>query len=171
MTPALSNWWRSPIVIAVGLGTAVILLGMLLWPSGSSPGGSNQVTSASQPVKSAPLRNAPETAPPTPAVAVPKPVPNASAPAVLGATRIELEASEPSWISIRAGDGTTLLARLIEPGSSQSVDIREPAVLRAGNAGGLTIRAHGKALGPLGPHGAIREVEFKNGDFKLIPVK
>jgi len=60
---------------------------------------------------------------------------------------------------------------LIEPGSSQSVDIREPAVLRAGNAGGLTIHTNGKSVGPLGPHGAIREVEFKNGGFKVIPVK
>jgi len=51
------------------------------------------------------------------------------------------------------------------------VDIREPAVLRAGNAGGLTIRANGKTLGPLGPHGAVREVAFQDGEFKLVPIK
>jgi hypothetical protein len=90
---------------------------------------------------------------------------------VVGATRIELEATEPSWISIRGGDGATQVARLIEPGTIQSIDIREPAVLRAGNAGGLTIRANGKTLGPLGPHGAVREVAFQNGEFKLVPVK
>ena len=50
-----------PIVIFVGVGTVVILLGILLWPTGSSPGGSNQVTSASEPV-----HNAPVTAPATP---------------------------------------------------------------------------------------------------------
>jgi len=99
------------------------------------------------------------------------PAPNATGPAVVGATRIELEASEPSWISIRGSDGTTQMARLIEPGNTQSVDIREPAVLRAGNAGGLTIRSNGKSLGPLGPHGAVREVEFKDGEFRLISVK
>jgi hypothetical protein len=85
--------------------------------------------------------------------------------------RIELLASEPSWVSLRASDGTTLMSGLIEPGKSQSVDIRQSAVLRAGNAGGLTIRANGKTLGPLGPHGAVRDVEFKNGDFKLVPVQ
>jgi hypothetical protein len=90
---------------------------------------------------------------------------------VVGGTRIELEASEPSWISIRGGDGSTQVARLIEPGNIQSVDIREPAVLRAGNAGGLTIRANGKSLGPLGPHGAVREVEFRDGEFKLVPIR
>ena len=35
----------------------------------------------------------------------------------------------------------------------------------------LTVRANGKSLGPLGPHGAVRDVEFKNGDFKLVPVQ
>jgi|GEM_PF-1138980 len=113
-----------------------------------------------------------------PAVAAPAPPKteseNATAvsePAVIGATRIELEATEPSWISIRGGDGTTQVARLIEPGKVQTVDIREPAILRAGNAGGLTVRANGKSLGPLGPHGAVREVEFRDGQFKLVPVR
>ena len=166
-------WWRSPLVIVVGLGTVVILLGILLWPTGSSTSGSNQVTSASEPVHAAPV-----TAPTTPvkALPVPSPAPAAAvskppAPAVAGTTRVELVASEPSWVSLRGSDGTTLMSGLIEPGKSQSVDIRQTAVLRAGNAGGLTIRANGKSLGPLGPHGAVRDVEFKNGDFKLVPIQ
>jgi hypothetical protein len=199
-TERRSAWWRSPTAISVALGAAVILLGMLLWPSSSpSPSGpGNQVTSAAEPAASTP---APGPAPveavaPTPALVQPAPkstktattaptsttppqaaetqapaVPKASPPAVVGATRIELEATEPSWISIRGGDGTTQMARLIEPGNIQSVDIREPAVLRTGNAGGLTIRSNGKSLGPLGPHGVVREVEFKDGEFKLVPIK
>jgi hypothetical protein len=187
------SWWRSPTAISIALGAAVILLGMALWPNGSRPG-----TSASEPVRnSKPAtpavvaastpRPAPSPVQPTavapdqvvskasaateklpPALA--KPAPQDSNPAVVGATRIELEATEPSWISIRSSDGTTL-ARLIEPGNTQSVDILEPAVLRAGNAGGLTVHSNGKSVGPLGPHGSIREVEFKNGGFRLIPVK
>ena len=168
-------WWRSPIVIFVGLGTAVILLGILLWPTGSSPGAGNQVTSASEPAHPAPVTPA-ATPASTPAVKAPAPTP-APVAAVSkpspppGSMRVELVASEPSWVSIRAGDGTNVLSGLIEPGKSQSVDIHESAVLRAGNAGGLTIRAYGKSLGPLGPHGAVRDVQFKNGDFKLIPVQ
>ncbi|MCU1334668.1 MAG: transcriptional regulator, family [Bryobacterales bacterium] len=178
-----STWWRSPIVILVGLGTAVILLGILFWPNSSSPG-STKVTSASEPVRSAPapvpapaVTPVPTTSPSPvspaakPAASDSKPAAKASAPAVLGARRIELEASEPSWVSIRSRDGATQIARLIEPGSVESVDINEPAVLRAGNAGGLTVRTNGKSIGPLGPHGAIREIEFKNGGFKLVPVK
>jgi hypothetical protein len=193
--PAPSIWLRSPMVLAVGVGTVVFLLGMLFWPSSSSSPGGNHVTSAAEPVSapSAPVSNPTLPASPVPSqpaprssVANPAPastaareaketpapaIPKAPAPAVVGGTRIELEASEPSWISIRGGDGSTQVARLIEPGNIQSVDIREPAVLRAGNAGGLTIRAHGKSLGPLGPHGVIREVEFKDGEFKVVPIR
>ena len=165
-------WWRSPIVILVGVGTVVILLGILLWPTGSTSGSNNQVTSASEPVRNAPVSTpAPAPAPsPVPAAAVSK-APVAAVPAVAGTTHVELIASEPSWVAIRASDGKMLLSGLIEPGKSQSLDIRQTAILRAGNAGGLTVRANGKSLGPLGPHGAVRDVEFKNGDFKLIPVQ
>lgn len=187
-TPA---WWRSPTAISAGLVIAAVLMGMLLWPSRPS-GGPSDVTPASQPARSALPAAAPATTQPVPAKPAPavteqpavakstapaetaKPevsVPKSPAPAVVGATRIEFEATEPSWISIRGVDGATQVARLIEPGTIQSVDIREPAVLRAGNAGGLTIRANGKSLGPLGPHGSVREVAFQDGEFKLVPIK
>ena len=168
-------WWRSPTVILVGVGTVVILLGILLWPTGSSTDGGTQVTSASERAHPAPV---PASASPTPTpdppveaqaatASIAKPATSAAA----GSTRVELLATEPSWVSIRASDGTTLLSGMIEPGKIQTVDIHQAALLRAGNAGGLTIRGYGKSMGPLGPHGAVRDVEFKNGDFKLIPVK
>jgi hypothetical protein len=167
---APQDWWRSPMVLTVGLGTVVILLGILFWPTSSNPGGA----SASEPVRSAPATvPAPTVAAPAvtenpaPAKSVAKP----AAPAAPGATRIELVATEPTWVSIRGGDGATQMSGLIEQGKTQSVDVRQPAVLRAGNAGGLTIRTNGKSLGPLGPHGAVREVEFKNGEFKIVPIK
>ena len=185
--------WRSPIGILVGVGIVMIILGVVFWANRSSSAPGNQVTAAAEPVNSAAPSSA--SAPSIPAVSTPAPSapvaaspqrslapplipeppaptnPKASAPPVLGATRIELEATEPSWISIRGGDGTPQLARLIEPGNIQTVDVREPAVLRAGNAGGLTIRAHGKSIGPLGPHGAVRDVELKDGEIKLVPIK
>lgn len=182
--PGPLSWWRSPLVMAVGLGTAVILVGLLLWPTGSRPK-SAEVTSASEPAQSAPVV-APAVASPaassaatsSPAASIPtKPLPTASSPAgakpasaaAKGVTRIELVASEPTWVSIQGRDGSNQMSGLIEQGKVQNVDVREPAVLRAGNAGGLTIRANGKSLGPLGPHGAIRDVEFKNGGFRLVP--
>jgi len=183
-------WWRSPTAISAGLIVAAVLMGMLLWPS--RPASPPDITSASEPVKSsakpvvavtpapespnpeksAPVASAPvPSIPEKPAAVAAAPAVTNVAPAVVGATRIELQATEASWISIRSRDGATQVARLIEPGTIQSIDIREPAVLRAGNAGGLTIRANGKTLGPLGPHGAVREVAFQDGDFKPVPVK
>ena len=179
------NWWRTPMAIPVGLGLLVILTGVLLWSTRPSERAPN-VTSASEPVRKTitPPEPAPAVTVPAPAPIAPKPAPSPaivkspaaalpkpSTPAVLGATRVELDASEPAWVSIRSGDGSMQLARLIEPGNVQRVDIREPAVLRTGNAAGLTIRANGKSVGPLGPHGAVREVEFRDGEFKLVPVK
>jgi hypothetical protein len=194
------TWWRSPTAISAGIIVAAVLMGMLLWPSRpSSPpdvtSASEPAKSSARPVAATPppVTTTPEPSAPAPSVPAPsipakpaavakstapaasneKPAataPKTSGPAVVGATRIEFEATEASWISIRGGDGATQVARLIEPGTIQSVDIREPAVLRAGNAGGLTIRANGKTLGPLGPHGAVREVAFQDGEFKLVPM-
>jgi hypothetical protein len=168
-------WWRSPTVILVGVGTVVILLGIVLWPTGSSTGGSTQVTSASERAHPAPApapaSSTPAPAPPVKAQAAPAPVSKPAGTTEAGSTRVELLATEPSWVSIRSSDGTTLLSGMIEPGKTQTVDIHQTALLRAGNAGGLTIRGYGKSVGPLGPHGAVRDVEFKNGDFKLLPVK
>jgi hypothetical protein len=175
--PVPREWWRSPMALAVGLGALVIVVGILLWPSTSRPGGRNQVTSASEPVRGGAV-TAPAVSSPAPVTVATKnpasstPAPAAPAPKLSpGAMRVELVASEPSWISIRGGDGATQMAGMVEPGNIRIVDIRQPAVLRAGNAGGLTIRANGKSMGSLGPHGAIRDVEFKNGEFKLVPVK
>ena len=175
-------WWRSPIAIMVGLGTAVILLGILLWPSSSrirrqrpgdfglGAGPAPRPVDRSRDAGEGVSQRRPRRQTSAPGGARRAPLETA-APAAPGATRVELVASEPTWVSIRGRDGTTHMSGLIEPGKIQTVDIREPAVLRAGNAGGLTIRANGRSLGPLGPHGAIREVEFKNGDFKLVPIQ
>jgi len=173
-------WWRTPTAIFVGLGAVVLVLGILLWPTGSDS--RSQVTAASEPAPAAPATPPATPVPAPPAKAIPTPVASTtptpapavskpSTPPVAGSMRVELVASEPSWVSVKGGDGAQLLSGLIEPGKSQSVDVHGSAVLRAGNAGGLTVRANGKTLGPLGPHGAVRDVEFKNGDFKLIPVQ
>jgi hypothetical protein len=170
--PEAPTWWRSPTAISVGLVVAAILMGMLLWPG--HPADRPEAASAPDPGRKAapaPAPSIPPQAPPAKPASLTASTSEPAKQAGLGATRIELEASEPSWVSIRGGDGATQVARLIQPGNIQSVDIREPAVLRAGNAGGLTIRANGKSLGPLGPHGAVREVAFKDGEFKLVPVK
>jgi hypothetical protein len=85
--------------------------------------------------------------------------------------QVELDATSPSWISLKNADGTTMLAQLLVPGSPRTIALQGPAILRAGNAGGLVIRLDGKAIGPIGPEGGVREVAFQDGSFSLNPTK
>ncbi len=80
---------------------------------------------------------------------------------------IDLEAREPAWVSITDMDGNTLIARTLQPNESQSFELMEGAVLRTGNAGALVLRFNGMDVGPLGPAGKIRDVEFRHGTFKI----
>jgi hypothetical protein len=40
--------------------------------------------------------------------------------------------------------------------------------VRVGNAGGLSILLNGTSIGAVGKHGDVREVEFKNGSYKVV---
>jgi len=59
---------------------------------------------------------------------------------------------------------------LIEEGKTQNVVFENRRFLRRRQRRRATIRANGKLLGPLGPHGSGRDVEFKNGAFRVIPI-
>ena len=85
--------------------------------------------------------------------------------------QVEMEATSPSWISMKDEDGNTVIAQLLVPGSPQTITLRKPAILRAGNAGGMVIRLDGKPIGSIGPPGGVRDVEFKDGGFTLSPAK
>jgi hypothetical protein len=83
------------------------------------------------------------------------------------AMNIEIDAKEPSWISLTEDDGQRLAVGVVAPGRGRVVEIDHPARLRTGNAGGLMVRLNGKPLGPIGPRGKVREIEFKNGGFTI----
>jgi hypothetical protein len=80
---------------------------------------------------------------------------------------IILNATEPTWISMKDQDGQDLFAQLLVPGSARTVNLQGGGTLRTGNAGGLAVRLNGNPIGPLGPSGKIREVRFKNGGFTI----
>ena len=104
-------------------------------------------------------------------VPVPVPVAQPAPPPVEaarpGVMHVEIDSTEPSWISMTGLDGTHLAVTVIQPGNPRVIDLEHPALLRTGNAGGLKIRLNGKPLGPLGPRGKVREILFKNGAFKI----
>ena len=82
---------------------------------------------------------------------------------------VELSATEPTWISMHANDGSLLLSQLMMPGSVRALSLTNKATLRAGNAGGLVVRLNGSSIGPLGPSGQVRNLEFNNGKARIIP--
>jgi len=89
------------------------------------------------------------------------------APAPAGG-RVDVEASELTWVSLRNSVGAPMLARVFKAGDTQSFDMPNGATLRIGNAGGLTVSLNGTPLGPIGPRGQVREVVFKNGSYKIV---
>ncbi|MND09209.1 hypothetical protein D3C83_323600 [compost metagenome] len=56
-----------------------------------------------------------------------------------------------------------MISQLLVPGAPRAVTLRQAAVLRVGNAGGTVVKLDGKDIGPIGPPGGVREVEFKAG--------
>lgn len=82
--------------------------------------------------------------------------------------RVNIQASELTWVSLRNGSGTPMLARVFNAGDAQDFDMPNGATLRIGNAGGLKVSLNGTPLGPIGPHGQVREVVFKNGSYKIV---
>jgi len=89
------------------------------------------------------------------------------APAAAGG-RVNVQASELTWVSLRNAAGTPMLSRLFNTGDTQSFDMPNGATLRIGNAAGLKVSLNGNPLGAIGPHGQVREVVFKNGSYKIV---
>lgn len=60
-------------------------------------------------------------------------------------------AARPSWVRVRAADGTIVLEKIMEAGETYAVPRTEaPATLRTGNAGSLYFRVGERAFGPAG---------------------
>lgn len=82
---------------------------------------------------------------------------------------VELQATETTWVSMRDSAGGLVLSQLMVPGSVRALTLTKNAILRAGNAGGLVVRLNGELIGPLGPSGQVRDLEFKDGKVKAVP--
>ena len=60
-------------------------------------------------------------------------------------------AARPSWVRVRAADGTVVLEKIMEAGETYAVPRTEaPATLRTGNAGGVYFAVDGQTFGPAG---------------------
>ena len=84
--------------------------------------------------------------------------PEPAAPAVAMASSallLEIFAKEQTWLSI-SPDGRQVFSGVLEPNETKTVEAKESARLKIGNAGGLAVRLNGKPLGDIGPKGQVR---------------
>ncbi|QDC09905.1 DUF4115 domain-containing protein [Oceanicola sp. D3] len=73
-----------------------------------------------------------------------------------GQPLVELVAVRPSWVRVRAADGSTIYERIMQPGDRYSLPQAEvAATLRTGDAGSIYVVAGGQAYGPIGSRGEV----------------
>ncbi|MGQ9366590.1 DUF4115 domain-containing protein [Azospirillum sp. ST 5-10] len=70
-------------------------------------------------------------------------------------SRIQLRATQDSWVQVRDGKGELLFTRVLRPGDVYRVPDRPGVRLRTGNAGGLIVIVDGVAGTPLGASGQV----------------
>lgn len=84
--------------------------------------------------------------------------------------RVEVTADEPVWVLGRI-DGKFAFSGTLDAHQSRTVEASGNILLRFGNAGGVTVALNGKSLGPMGPKGQVRTVQFTSGGFQIVPDK
>lgn len=73
-----------------------------------------------------------------------------------GPPQVQVLAVRPSWVRVRAADGTILFEKILDAGERYDVpQTEEPATLRAGNSGSVYFVINGEAYGPSAPGAQI----------------
>ena len=92
--------------------------------------------------------------PPPPAPEPPKPVKPVSTDPI----RLEIEATQLTWVVVRSDDANPKEA-LLQPGQRATWEAQQQFTLTLGNAAGATVRLNGEQRGPFGKPGeVVREV-------------
>jgi len=81
---------------------------------------------------------------------------------------LDLMAREETWLSV-SSDGKHLFSGVLAPHQTKTVEGKESAVMKVGNAAGLEVRLNGKLLGPLGGRGQVLVVVFTPDKFQIVP--
>ncbi len=163
-SPPRTSYARVWPIAGVTAALVVLIFATIrFWPDHAAQQFDQKVTAAS-PAAVPPKPVAPPVASPV----ISSPAPTVTKPAVM---RVDLKATEPTWVSLIDADGKKLLVGLLVAGDVRTYQLTKTATLRAGNAGGLTVRLDGKPLGPIGARGYVKEIEFKNGSYRVTAVQ
>ncbi len=129
---ALSSWWNRPHAKIQAAQQQPL---------------SKQTVAARKPAKPAEVATAPVPAP-APAVSAEK-----------APVRLNLSATEPTWLSV-SSDGKPAFRGMLQPQQTRELEAEQTAHLIVGNAGGLIVEWNGRTLGPIGRRGQVRVVSF-----------
>ena len=114
-----------------------------------------------KPTEAKALEQQPAEAAPAPTAArVATPNPDAT-------VHVEITADEAVWVRARS-DGKYAFSATMEPHTTRSVEGVKEVNLLLGNAGGVTISLNGKPIGPAGPKGQVRTIQFTSGGFQIV---
>jgi cytoskeleton protein RodZ len=85
----------------------------------------------------------------------------------LGRVVLSLSATEKTWLSITS-NGKKIFSGFLEPSQSKTLTGAEDATLKVGNAGGIEVLWNGKPIGPIGPRGQVRTIQFTPENFRIL---
>jgi cytoskeleton protein RodZ len=85
----------------------------------------------------------------------------------LGRVVLSLSATEKTWLSITS-NGKKIFSGILEPRQSKTLTGAEDATLKVGNAGGIEVLWNGKPIGPIGPRGQVRTIQFTPENFRIL---
>jgi cytoskeleton protein RodZ len=80
---------------------------------------------------------------------------------------LDLLAHEATWLSV-SSDGKPVFSGILAANQSKTVEGKEYAKMRVGNAAGIDVRLNGKLLGPLGHRGQVLVVVFTGDNFQIM---
>jgi cytoskeleton protein RodZ len=81
---------------------------------------------------------------------------------------LNLMAREETWLSV-SSEGKRLFSGVLAANQSKTVEGKESATMKVGNAAGLEVRFNGKLLAPLGGRGQVLVVLFTPDKFEIVP--
>jgi len=138
-------------------------------PVATEPQATAQTPAPPQPAPIQPATSAPSISQPTQATPL-KAAETLRATAPAGPVHVEVVAEDVVWVLVRS-DGKFAFTGTMEPKSRREFDGEKDVMLRLGNAGAATISLNGKLIGPAGPKGQARTLQFTSGGFQIVSAK
>ena len=90
------------------------------------------------------------------------PAAESTATAATGGNQLVLKVVEDSWVEIRRPGASSLISRLVKAGSTETFDIKDPALLIIGKPAGVEATLGGKPLAlPPVAGGTISRINIK----------